>query len=120
VQPYATRAWPTVIEHLRDVPAMQRLAERIATQYEGVLFPTTSLLTLYLFPHEHWLMTDPRIEIEFRDATFEVRYLAPPAGPPAKLASPTSSAAGSHWVKRSVDGLDALERCLHHLGWIVG
>lgn len=110
---FDTRAWSTVLKGFRDQREMLGLVERVFERYAGLLFPTTSLNTLYLFPHETWSFSDDRIEVEYRAPQFVVRYVAMPRG--ARSTRPQ----GSDWTKESVDGLDALERCLHHLRWIV-
>jgi hypothetical protein len=118
---YQTHSWPSVVafyrdgarEHARLVP-MAALVARIAeSRYASGLHPVTSHYLLRLFAREHFDFSDDQIRVDHDGEAFEVRYTSSARVRPHSLTPITSD-----WSKRSPDGFDALERCLHHLRWL--
>lgn len=117
---YQTHSWPSVVSfyqdgargHSRLIP-MAALVEQIAaSRYASGLHPVTSHYHLHLFARERFDFSDDQIHIDHDGELFEVRYTSSPRVRPHSLTPITSD-----WSKRSRDGFDALERCLHHLRW---
>jgi hypothetical protein len=117
---YQTHSWPSVVsfyrdgarEHPRLIP-MAALVARIAeSRYASGLHPVTSHYFLRLFARERFDFSDDQIGIDHDGDAFEVRYTSSPRVRPHSLEPITSD-----WSKRSLDGFDALERCLYHLKW---
>ena len=121
---YRSHTWDYVLEALatrqRSSEAAAPLAALVgklaSTRYAEQLHPVLSMWTLRIYQSATYdPVRDPYIAVSFdADAgEFVIEYLAGPYRVPHSTA-----VVGSHWIKRSVDGLSALERCLEHLCWL--
>ncbi len=120
---YRAHGWEKVRESFADIEEyrpdlrpMQELVDRIAaSRYAAGLHPVASMWTVLLYQvPDYDPSREPRIVIEYDAAAgeFVVQYHAGPYARPY-----STQALESRWTKRHPDGLFALERCFHHLGW---
>ena len=117
---YQTHSWPSVVSfyqdgaraHARLTPMAALVARIAASPYAAGLHPVTSHYLLRLFARERFDFYDDQIVIDHDGEVFEVRYSSSPRVRQHSLKPITSE-----WSKRTHDGFDALERCLHHLRW---
>ena len=84
-------------------PMRDFVVQLARSRYADALYPMQSMQTLILSLHEQVHQYQDRVSVDYEEGEFVVRYQG---GPTAAV-----------WTARRPDGMAALERFFHHVGW---